>query len=57
MNKFLGSKVKAPAKQTGLNFGQAPKKPSAEDADMDADQSMINKANELPKYVPWVEKQ
>ena len=61
MNKFFGKKDGATAsKQTGL-FGQAPKQQPEvdmvqEDADMDIDEAMLKKVNEMPKFVPWVEK-
>ena len=61
MKNFFKPKEGAASKQTGL-FGAQPKtKPAedaqiVEDADMDIDEAMLKKVNELPKYVPWVEK-
>ena len=58
MDKFFGSKGKPAPKQSGLNFGQAPKKSTpADDQEMDMEGDMMNTANAMPKYVPWVEKQ
>ena len=53
MDKLFGNNKKSAAKQTGL-FGKQPK--TNEGEDMEVDQGIISKANEKPKYVPWVEK-
>ena len=64
MENFFAKKQGNQSKQTGL-FGQAPKvakaveEPEAaqNDQDMDIDEQMLKKVNEMPKFVPWVEKQ
>ena len=63
MENFFAKKQGNQSKQTGL-FGQAPKvakaveEPNAapEDEDMDIDEQMLKKVNEMPTFVPWVEK-
>ena len=55
MDNFVKS-----SKQTGL-FGQAPKAKKAEEINLDPDDEdmeveMLKKANDLPSFVPWVEK-
>ena len=63
MESFFAKKQGNQSKQTGL-FGQAPKVVKAveenegaqNDEDMDIDEQMLKKVNEMPTFVPWVEK-
>lgn len=63
MDNFFAKKQGNQSKQMGL-FGQAPKVAKAteehdeapQDEDMDIDEQMLKKVNEMPKFVPWVEK-
>ena len=47
--------VKTPEEEKENNNNQ-PQAAAPEDEDMDIDEQMLKKVNEMPTFVPWVEK-